>query len=64
MPCFRTFLVERSAYREMFLSGEPPTVSERGKGAGAEIDSLLQEIRDVVDHRQGIQNAPRLAEAG
>ncbi len=39
MPCFRTFLVERSAYREMFLSGEPPTMSEKGKGAGAEIDS-------------------------
>lgn len=48
LPLFRTALVERSAYREMFLNGQPPTVTEREKGAGLEIRSLLQEIRDVV----------------
>lgn len=48
LPLFRTALVERSAYREMFLNGQPPTVTEREKGAGLEIRSLLREIRDVV----------------
>lgn len=61
MPCFRTFLVERSAYREMFLSGEPPTVSEKGKGAGAEIDNLIQEIRGIAEREQ---SSVPLAEAG
>ena len=49
LPLFRTALVERSAYREMFLNGQPPTVSEDGKGAGAEVMNLLAEIRAVVD---------------
>lgn len=48
LPLFRTALVERSAYREMFLNGQPPTVTEREKGAGLEIISLLQEIREIV----------------
>ena len=45
----RTALVERSAYREMFLNGQPPTVTEPGKGAGLEIQSLLAEIRAIID---------------
>jgi chromosome partitioning protein len=49
LPLFRTALVERSAYREMFLDGQPPTVSESGKGAGAEIITLLAEIRAIVE---------------
>ena len=49
MPLFRTALVERSAYREMFLNGQPPTVTEAGKGAGVEVLSLLAEIRAIVD---------------
>lgn len=48
LPLFRTALVERSAYREMFLNGQPPTVTEPQKGAGLEIASLLSEIREVV----------------
>jgi chromosome partitioning protein len=48
LPLFRTALIERSAYREMFLTGRPPTQSEPGKGAGLEIDSLVTEMRAVV----------------
>lgn len=49
LPLFRTALVERSAYREMFLNGQPPTISEAGKGAGGEVTSLLTEIRAILD---------------
>ena len=49
LPLFRTALVERSAYREMFLNGQPPTVTEPGKGAGLEVMNLLEEIRVIVD---------------
>ena len=49
LPLFRTALVERSAYREMFLNGQPPTVTEPEKGAGLEITGLLEEIRTVID---------------
>lgn len=48
LPLFRTGLVERSAYREMFLTGEPPTVAQPDKGAGLEIRQLLAEIKAVV----------------
>jgi len=48
LPLFRTALVERSAYKEMFLNGQPPTLSEREKGAGAEVRELLDEIRSIV----------------
>lgn len=64
LPCFRTALVERSAYREMFLSGEPPTVGEKGKGAGAEIENLLLEIRVIVARNKGAADAPHLAAEG
>ena len=58
MPLFRTALVERSAYREMFLNGQPPTVTEAGKGAGVEVLSLLAEIsrhhrRRMHRHQEG-----------
>jgi chromosome partitioning protein len=49
LPLFRTALVERSAYREMFLNGQPPTMTEPGKGAGLEVINLLEEIRVIVD---------------
>lgn len=49
LPLFRTALVERAAYREMFLNGRPPTVSEPEKGAGLEIRTLVEEIRAIVD---------------
>lgn len=48
MPLFRTALIERSAYREMFLNGRPPTLTEPEKGAGLEITNLLAEIRVIV----------------
>ena len=49
LPLFRTALVERAAYREMFLNGQPPTVTEAGKGAGLEVRTLLAEITAIVD---------------
>lgn len=48
LPLFRTALVERSAYREMFLNGQPPTVTEPEKGAGLEIRTLLAEMQAIV----------------
>jgi chromosome partitioning protein len=48
LPTFRTALVERAAYREMFLNGVPPSKSQPGKGAGEEIDKLLAEIRAIL----------------
>lgn len=48
MPIFKTVLVERTAYREMFLNGESPTQQDPGKGAGLEIAALLDEIEEVV----------------
>ncbi|HRO48931.1 MAG TPA: ParA family protein [Hyphomicrobium sp.] len=44
LPLFRTALVERSAYKEMFLVGTPPSVAEPNKGAGLEIGILIDEI--------------------
>lgn len=48
LPMFKTVLVERTAYREMFLNGQAPSQIERDKGAGAEIDALLDEIEAIV----------------
>jgi len=47
LPVFRTVMVERVAYKEMFLTGTPPTASEAG-GAGAEIAALTAEIEEIV----------------
>ncbi len=49
LPLFRTAIVERSAYREMFLNGQPPTVTEPERGAGLEVRNLISEIRAIVD---------------
>ena len=62
MPCFKTMLVERVAYREMFLTGELPVTGEKGRGAGAEIDSLLLEIR-VAIARAAHASSPERQEA-
>jgi len=51
LPLFRTALVERSAYREMFLNGRPPTVTEPEK-AGQEVRNLLAEIQAIVAETQ------------
>lgn len=52
LPLFRTALVERSAYREMFLNGQPPTLSEPEKGSGVEIAALIAEIESIVATQQ------------
>jgi chromosome partitioning protein len=55
LPLCRTVLVERTAYREMFLNGDAPTRAENGKGAGAEIAALLDEITGIVAASQAEQ---------
>ncbi len=45
LPIFRTVMVERVAYREMFLTGLPP---ETASGAGAEIAALAAEMEEIV----------------
>jgi chromosome partitioning protein len=62
LPIFRTVLVERAAYREMFLTGTPPSASDAG-GAGAEIGALVTEIEAVVKERQA-NATPIAASAG
>lgn len=52
LPLFRTAMVERAAYREMFLNGQPPTLSEPGKGAGMEVSALLAEIHAITAEPQ------------
>jgi chromosome partitioning protein len=47
LPIFRTVMVERVAYKEMFLTGVPPSVSEL-TGAGAEVAALASEMENVV----------------
>jgi chromosome partitioning protein len=59
LPLFRTALVERAAYREMFLNGQPPTLTEPEKGAGAEVTALIAEIRMIAG-----QDAAELRKAG
>ncbi|MBJ7532546.1 hypothetical protein JDN40_00075, partial [Rhodomicrobium vannielii ATCC 17100] len=41
LPVFRTIMVERVAYREMFLTGTPPDPTS---GAGCEIAALTEEM--------------------
>lgn len=48
LPTFRTALVERVAYREMFLTGKPPSLTQPDSGAGAEIKALVDEIKEVL----------------
>jgi chromosome partitioning protein len=45
LPVFRTTMVERVAYKEMFLTGQPPGPAS---GAGFEIASLILEMEDIV----------------
>ena len=59
LPLFRTVMVERVAYKEMFLTGSPPAPSETG-GAGAEIAALATEMEAIVKEAQG-KTQPRVA---
>ena len=59
LPIFRTVMVERVAYKEMFLTGQPPAVSETA-GAGAEIGALITEMESIVREAQA-KTAPQAA---
>jgi chromosome partitioning protein len=59
LPIFRTVMVERVAYKEMFLTGSPPAPSETG-GAGAEIGALASEMEEIVKEAQR-KSQPRAA---
>lgn len=45
---FKTGLVERAAYREMFLTGRSPTDAAPSSKAAREINDLVAEIREIV----------------
>lgn len=60
-PIFRTVIVERVAYREMFLTGQPPAMSDT-HGAGAEVGALALEMEQVVDEQK--PNNADIARAG
>jgi chromosome partitioning protein len=60
LPIFRTVMVERVAYKEMFLTGRPP---EPTGGAGTEIAALATEMEEIVKTAQN-HAAPCLAAAG
>lgn len=47
LPVFQTTMVERVAYKEMFLTGVPPAMTDRG-GAGAEIAALVAEMEAIA----------------
>ena len=57
LPMFKTVMVERTAYKEMFLTGAAP---EPVSGAGAEIAALTSEMEDIVKAAQE-QATPRAA---
>ncbi len=49
---FRTGLVERAAYREMFLTGRAPNEADPKGKAAREINDLIAEIKDIVGNAQ------------
>lgn len=57
LPIFRTVMVERVAYREMFLTGFPPNPTS---GAGLEVAAITTEIEDIVKSSRN-QVPPRKA---
>jgi chromosome partitioning protein len=57
LPIFRTVMVERVAYREMFLTGFPPDPTS---GAGLEVAAITTEIEDIVKSSRN-QVPPRKA---
>ena len=60
LPIFRTVLVERVAYKEMFLTGVPPVASDKG-GAGAEIAALAAEMEEIVNQARARTDAQAIA---
>src|SRR5208282_2836205 len=57
LPIFRTVMVERVAYKEMFLTGTPP---EAAGGAGLEIAALASEMEAIIKAAQELK-APQAA---
>lgn len=45
---FRRAMMERAAYKEIFVTGNPPTDTEPEK-AGAEVLAVLEEIRAIIE---------------
>ncbi len=60
LPIFRTVLVERVAYKEMFLTGAPPSAGDKS-GAGAEIAALTIEMEEIVNEARGETGAKQKA---
>src|SRR5262245_48511806 len=48
LPSFRTVMTERVAYREMFLTGAPPSALDTS-GAGGEMGALAAEIEEIIN---------------
>jgi chromosome partitioning protein len=57
LPIFRTVMVERVAYREMFLTGVPPDATS---GAGAEVAAIATEMEEIVKSLRN-QGAPHVS---
>lgn len=55
LPIFRTVLVERVAYKEMFLTGVPPSAGDKG-GAGAEVAALATEMEEIINEKRVMAN--------
>jgi chromosome partitioning protein len=62
LPIFRTVMIERAAYKEMFLTGAPPATTDN-VGAGAEMASLTAEIDDIIAEARfkSAQQSPAIA---
>jgi chromosome partitioning protein len=52
LPVFRTVMVERVGYKEMFLTGVAPATTDTG-GAGGEIAALAEEMEAIVNQADG-----------
>ena len=61
MARFKTGLVERAQYREMFLTGKAPTIAEPIGKAAREINALAAEIDAIVGARKGARGKGRAA---
>ena len=59
LPVFRTTMVERVAYKEMFLTGTPP---EPTSGAGVEVAALATEMEEIIKAAL-LETKPRAASA-
>jgi len=63
LPIFRTVMIERAAYKEMFLTGAPPGATDN-VGAGAEMAALTAEIEEIIGEAQSKNAQQAAATAG